>query len=132
MVSMDDVPLLGEKARMLIECYYRIKRATDRAVVDDLVTTINTLTIPRSYTFVDHAGQIHVVMIENASMMKRFEDWGRLSLPTRLMHSADVVWRFNPQSGIWNVVKDRTGVYESLCPMKCGGIPVSVQRGPKP
>jgi len=126
-----DVPLVGERSRMLIECYRRIRRTTDSDEVDDLVTTINALTIPRSYTYVSpDDGQIHLVVIEDASIMRMLERGGRM--PAGLMSGADVVWRFEPQSGVWNVIKDRTGIYESLCPIKCGGIPLTVQRGYKP
>ena len=125
---MDDVPQIGEKSRMLMTCISRIKKSTDRTVIDDLVATINTLTIPRSYTYVDPDGHIHIVLIENASMMKNLDNWEkRARILGGMFYSVDVVWRFNPQSGVWNVIKDRTGVYESLCPMKCGGISATVQ-----
>ena len=123
---MDDVPQIGEKSRMLAECFNRIKRAKRRDEVDDLVATINALMIPCSYTYVDSNTWIHVVMIENEAFLKQLDNsFAGLApgLPASMHCIADVIWRFNPMTSIWNIIKDRTGTLESLCPIKCGGVP---------
>jgi hypothetical protein len=83
------------------------------AYLDDLVACFNVLTLPRGYVYVDkEARLIHLVLIDLKN-----------SLPGMMInHEADVVWRFNPTTGLWNTTKDRTGLFEPLCPIKAGGI----------
>jgi len=108
-----------------------IKRnvASDPVVVKDNIESFNALTLPHFYVCVSN-DLVHVVKL----FSKDFEE-PQLKVPgTSIMvsHTADVIWHFNYITGIWNTIKDRLGIYQSLCPIKCGGpiksLSVPVQR----
>ena len=110
---------LAAKSRMLAELVREIRRVKPSAVRDDYVNTFNALTIPRGYLYIDPDGLVHVVMLRKGTQ-------GPPALPSfgsAVAHSADVIWDFDPVTGLWNTLKDRTGDFEKLCPIKCGGIP---------
>lgn len=127
--------LVAGKARMLgfllrkIKEAQRAPEASVRRTVADYVETFNALSLPKCYLYVDPDGLCHVVHINCKS--KRAEGFkpGDLAAfggavgSSEVQFGADVIWDFNPQTGIWNTTKDRTGDFQALCPMKCGGIP---------
>jgi hypothetical protein len=108
-----------------------IKRnvASDPVVVKDNIESFNALTLPHFYVYVSN-DLVHVVKLFS-------EDFEETQLkvpgtPIMVSHTADVIWHFNYITGIWNTIKDRLGIYQSLCPIKCGGpiksLSVPVQR----
>lgn len=117
---------VAEKARALGFLIRKIKEvqkadeASVRRTVADYVETFNALTIPKGYVYIDPDGLVHVVVIRQGMVKKQADR----PFGTEMQFSADVIWDFDPVTGLWNTFKDRTGVFQSLCPMKCGGIPV--------
>ena len=122
-----------------------IKRnvASDPVVVKDNIESFNALTLPHFYVCISN-DLVHVVKLFSEDFndlvhvvklfSKDFEE-PQLKVPgTSIMvsHTADVIWHFNYITGIWNTIKDRLGIYQSLCPIKCGGpiksLSVPVQR----
>jgi hypothetical protein len=102
------------KNKFLGNLIFRIKQASPEGR-SDLLETFNALTLPK-YFMVLTDDMIHLVYIGKETV--------ELSrLPTMLSHTADVIWHFEPFTGIWNIAKDRTGSFQSLCPIKMGGIP---------
>lgn len=112
-------PWVADKARMLGWLINKIRRLGPGAG-RDCIETFNALTIPRGYIYIDPDDMIHVVMLQQGAMGEPLK---LLDFGVFVAHEADFVWCFDPATGMWNVLKDRTGAFESLCPIKCGGIP---------
>lgn len=90
---------------------------------DRLVATFNALTLPSAYLYVDPDMLCHVVMIKSAVSDKEIKrHYPHFPMSMEVSHSADVIWTFDPATGIWNTLKDRTGDFERICPLKCGGV----------
>lgn len=94
------------------------------------VATFNALMLPKGYMYVSDDMLVHLVIIdmknEPAGGLKPgtlTSIAGSTSGGFGLFHGADVIWKFRPQTGIWTTTKDHTGNFESLCPIKCGGMP---------
>lgn len=87
-------------------------------IVDDCFHYVNALLIPRAYIHVDDKKLIHLVVIK-ASPDIQFD----VNMPSGTLWTADVVWRFNPMSGEWHVMKDRNGDYENCGRVFLGGMP---------
>jgi hypothetical protein len=110
----------GEKARVLTYIIRQLRNGLSDEDVAECVSTFNALSIPRGYIYVDSDRVIHVVMIRRG-MVNAAPAF--TSFSAGVIYGADVVWDFDPVSGTWLTLKDRTELYESLCPIKCGGIP---------
>lgn len=113
------------KDRMLEELIQLMRRMPPCVGRDDHVETFNALMLPRAYVHVAEDGLVHVIVIKFAVDIdnSRPETFATRPLPIGVQHSADVIWRFDPGTGLWNTLKDKTGAFSSLCPIKCGGIP---------
>ena len=116
------------KSQALGDIMVRIKRAisTDGIAgphVLDLVATFNALSLPKGYVYIDPDGLIHYVRIVASLLDSRKE---RTLPPTQVQYTADVIWCFDAIDGTWTVIKDRTGDFEKLAPIKCGGMKGSV------
>jgi len=90
----------------------RARRASSVKERDEMVSIFNALSIPDRYMHVDGDGLVHIVLVLRH----------RSSTAAIIMHSADVVWTFDPPTGTWNVLKDRKGNIAPLCPMRFGGL----------
>jgi hypothetical protein len=110
----------------LIEVIKRAGWNDSRCNVGDLIAEFNALMLPKGYVHVDESGLVHLVLIGNRLAKHGVSDnrvrWS-FSLPAAALYTADVVWQFEPLTGLWDVLKDRTGVFQPLCPIKCGGCP---------
>jgi len=122
----------AKKSRLAHQLIREIKRVQPGELRDDYVAWFNTLTLPRAYLYVDPDGLCHVVNIRCKTQRAEGLRPGNLnfmgastSTPggAGVGHSADVIWDFDPVTGLWTTLKDRTGDFERLCPIKCGGIP---------
>jgi len=91
--------------------------ASVRRQVPDFVATFNALSLPRGYAYVDPDGLVHVILIRFVG------DRQSGTLPIGVDNAADVIWHFNPTTGMWVVVKDRTGKFARASPIRCGGFP---------
>jgi len=106
---------LTKRSRALGYFIGEIKRNTahDPVVVKDNIESFNALAMPRFYVCVSD-DLVHIVKLVSDELSSNVP-------PLQVSYAADVIWYFNYMTGIWNVIKDRTGIFESLCPMKCGG-----------
>lgn len=105
-----------KRAKQAATLIMRIKsRVGSHMPTKTQVTLINVLLLPHGYVYVDEHGLVNLVVINGPKLIR----------PTSLslMHYADVYWHFQPATGEWNVIKDRTGSLDALCPIKFGGIP---------
>jgi hypothetical protein len=116
----------ADKARTLAFLIRKIRNVmraemtvADSVEIADYVETFNALSIPRGYVYVDPDGLVHVVVVRQGLVKKQVQH----PFGTEIGFSADVIWDFDPVTGLWNTFKDRMGTFESLCPIKCGGIP---------
>jgi hypothetical protein len=122
---------LAKKSRLALQLIREIKRVIPSELRDDYVAWFNTLTLPRAYLYVDPDGLCHLVNIRCKTQRAEGLKPGNLTMLAGssspggmgIQHSADVIWDFDPVTGIWMTTKDRTGDFERLCPIKCGGIP---------
>ena len=91
--------------------------------VTDLVNTFNALALPKGYVYICPDDMIHVVMINNSLNSTSLQESIPLAykLGSQVSHEADIIWDFEPMTGLWRTLKDRTGILSSLCPMKFGG-----------
>jgi len=122
---------LTEKSQLLAKIIRQLKSLpplTERKLEqssfdrrDELVATFNALALPKYYIYVDDDWLCHVVMIK-CSLGADKSYYASLSAATT--YSADVIWNFDSDTGMWNTLKDRTGDFEKLCPMKFGSLPV--------
>ena len=125
---------LAGKARMLgfLLCKIKEQLGADEAIVHrsiaDDVETFNALTMPKGYLYVDPDGLCHYVFIDVGlpqadglpeGTMRSLA--GQSTMEVRFR--ADVIWKFEAMTGTWTIIKDRTGDFEGLRPIKCGGIP---------
>jgi len=111
--------------RTIKECF---KDDRLRSGIPDYVATFNALALPKCYLYVDPDDLVHVVFIDSRPRALEGDERDALPLPKiglgmQVQFSADVIWNFRPQTGMWTIAKDRTGDFESLCPIKCGGMP---------
>ena len=99
-----------------------------RSDIPGYVATFNALALPRCYVYIDPDDLVHVVFIDTRCGQLKGDQHAALPLPQlglgmQVEFTADVIWNFQSQTGMWTTTKDRTGVFESLCPIKCGGMP---------
>jgi len=114
---------LGFLIRKIKETLRADEAAVRRSVVDH-IDTFNTLAIPRGYVHVDSDGLVHVVCIRHKQTASvTGGEFKPKPFGTEVTFSADVIWDFDPPTGLWRTLKDRTGEFERYCPIKCGGIP---------
>jgi hypothetical protein len=116
---------LGVKAFFLQELVRQIHRTASGKERNDYIETFNALMLPKAYVHVDDADLVHIVVIKFTSSINGDDSstFTLAALPLGVQHHADIIWRFDPATGLWNTLKDRTGDFSSLCPIKCGGIP---------
>jgi hypothetical protein len=126
------VEQLAQKSRTFAALIRTIKQCLTadglRSSIPDYVATFNALALPKCYMYVDPNDLVHVVFIDNRQRSLEGDERAALPLPKlglgmQVEVSADVIWNFQPQTGMWRVTKDRTGDFQSLCPIKCGGMP---------
>lgn len=113
-----------------------------RGGIAEYVAMFNALSLPSGYVYVDKDMLVHLVFIDMKNVRDDVGDKKSVALAPgnvytysgrkskigsssslELEFSADVIWNFRPETGIWTTTKDRTGDFESLCPIKCGGMP---------
>ena len=121
---MDDV---AERAKVVIWACQRIMKLrgdieNNRVELDDIITIINSLTIPRGWVGLDADGKLHVTWYA-----KRKTDVGiqpgelfyidsnananslSTSIPIGLLHSADYAWEYDQVTSAIKCIKSRCG-----------------------
>jgi hypothetical protein len=85
---------------------------------DEAIHNFNSVMMPRlQFIARDPDGLVHLVRIKQLSTLDdALGTWDRL--PKEITHLIGFAWIFDPTTGLWHIVKDRTGVYESLSPIK--------------
>lgn len=96
----------------------------ERGHLDSMVSTFNSLSLPKSYIYVDSDMLVHYVQIDisiNEAQIPRF-------VGTTTVHdAADVIWKFDAFNGVWTTFKDQTGPdgtgrFSKVSPVSHGGI----------
>jgi len=122
---MADVPLMGEKARYITYCVQELSRLKgdpqkNRARLNELVSMVNALLIPRSWVGVDNEGLLHVTY----SRVKIGPKHGEIIIgtarngPSALIFSADRAWSYDQIAGTYTCIKSRDGEIGHVYPSR--------------
>ena len=113
---MADVPLMGERARMIGWAMQRIcglkgDPQKNREQLDELVSMANALLIPRSWVGVDDEGLLHVTYtrVKNDPKSGAAIMGTARNGPSALIFSADRAWSYDQVAGTYTCIKSRDG-----------------------
>lgn len=123
--------LVASKSRVLGDVIRRIVRCCHSGITvpstydecTDLVNTFNALALPKGFVHVNAEAQVHLVRFvapRSTGVRQAFfvHGWSM-----GMLCEFDFVWDFDQLGRKWYVVKDRSGVFERLCPIVGDSVP---------